>query len=124
MATILVVDDDSNSRLLAAALLEPAGHTVIQAAGAGDAYARLSEYRVDLILTDLSLPVTPGAAFIRELRSDPEYESTPIVLYTGSTAHDVIDDFMRIYRISGLIQKPADPYGFVNSIESVLSAPS
>ena len=120
MATILIVDDDSNSRLLAATLLEPAGHVVVQAAGADEAFCRLNERRIDLILTDLSMPATSGAAFIRTLRSDPQRTSVPIVLCSGSAPHDVIDDFVAIYRISGFIQKPIDPYHFVRSVESAL----
>ncbi|MGA8533064.1 MAG: response regulator [Candidatus Tumulicola sp.] len=120
MATILIVDDDANSRLLAATLLEPAGHVVLQAAGADEAFHRLNERRIDLILTDLSMPATSGAAFIRTLRSDPQRASMPIVLYSGSDPHAVFDDFIAIYRISGFIQKPIDPHGFVGSVESAL----
>lgn len=123
MATILIVDDDSNSRLLAATLLEPAGHVVVQAGDADEAFRRLDERQIDLVLTDLSMPATSGAAFIRTLRADPARASVPIVLCSGSSPHGVIDDFLAIYRISGFIQKPIDPYEFVRSVESALPGP-
>jgi|SRR5579863_7657939 len=122
MATILVVDDDVNSRLLVAALLEPAGHVVLQAGGAEEALARARERHVDLVLTDLSMPGISGTALVRSLRSDPQHAATRVVLYTGSVPHGAMRDFMAIYAIRDVVVKPIDPRAFVQTIESALSS--
>lgn len=120
MATILVVDDDPNSRLLVSTLLEPAGHVVLQSADGEDALRSARGRRVDLVLTDLSMPGISGAALVRALRSDPEHSSTGVVLYTGSFPHGAMRDFMAMYGIRDVIQKPIDPATFLATIESAL----
>lgn len=122
MATILIVDDDANSRLLAATLLEPAGHVVLQAAGVDEALRRVGEGNIDLIVTDLSMPAASGAEFVRALRADPANDSTAIVICSGSSPHGVFKDFIAIYRVNAFIQKPIDPYDFVGCVESALRA--
>lgn len=124
MAKILVVDDDPNSRLLAATLLESAGHAVAQAANAEQALAHVRSDRVDLVLTDLSLPNASGASLVRTLRADSTYARTAIALYTGSHHNAALDDFIAAYRVAGLLQKPIDPYTFARAIESALETSS
>lgn len=122
MATILVVDDDLNSRLLVAALLEPGGHLVLQASDAGAALRCARARHVDLVLTDLSMPGIPGTAFVRSLRSDPQHAETKIVLYTGSLPHGAMRDFMSMYAIRDVVVKPIDPAAFVETIRSALQS--
>jgi len=120
MATILVVDDDPNSRLLVSTLLEPAGHIVLEAANADDALACARGRKIDLVLTDLAMPGISGTALIRSLRSDPAHASTGIVLYTGSVPHGAMRDFMAMYGIRDVIAKPIDPPAFLAAVESAL----
>lgn len=123
MATILVVDDDPNSRLLAATLLEPAGHLVLEAGGGDDALGRARERHVDLVITDLSMPGGSGVAFVRALRADPRLADIVIVLSTGSSPSHAMRDFMVDYRIAGLIEKPIEPHAFLNAVAAALRPP-
>ena len=70
--TILVVEDDAAMRLLVAAVLEELGYRYIEASGAPQAMTILrSGARIDLLLTDVGLPIMNGrqlAEFARELR--------------------------------------------------------
>jgi signal transduction histidine kinase len=72
--TILVVEDDSAVRLLIAAVLEELGYSYLEAPGASQAIAILqSGARVDLLLTDVGLPIMNGrqlAEFARESRPE------------------------------------------------------
>ena len=60
-ATILVVDDELPTVKLCRALLEEAGHTVLEAEGSSEALKLCAQYQgpIDLLLTDLVLP-PPG----------------------------------------------------------------
>ncbi|MDD2876894.1 MAG: response regulator [Acidiphilium sp.] len=71
---ILVVEDDATVRLLIVSALEDLGYEHLEAADAGTAMAILQSHRrIDLLITDVSLPVTNGhqlAKFAREIRPD------------------------------------------------------
>jgi diguanylate cyclase (GGDEF)-like protein/PAS domain S-box-containing protein len=80
---ILVADDDSTFRFLAAEALEPAGFIV---AFAGDGEATLAQarrLRPDLIMLDVQMPHLDGFQLCKRLRSDPTLTSVPIVMVTG-----------------------------------------
>lgn len=66
--TVLVVDDAEGLRELARTLLVRRGYTVLVAANAEDALAVAGAHgAVDLLLTDLIMPGTGGAALSRQL---------------------------------------------------------
>ena len=67
--TILVVEDDGDTRELIAVVLERAGACVITAADARAALSFLSTNRPHLILSDVGLPDEDGRSFIRKVRA-------------------------------------------------------
>lgn len=121
MATILIADDDANSRLLVATLLEHAGHEVLEAANGFDALEVAGTGCPDLILVDLSMPGMSGVAFIRALRRVARPTPATVVLYTGSADGEGIRDFMRAYGVSGIIPKPCEPAYFIAAVQAALN---
>jgi DNA-binding NtrC family response regulator len=82
MARVLVVDDDLACRVLAALLLEHAGHSPTAVATVERAIERLVDAKVDVVLTDLNMPGRSGVDLLllmRELRL-----AAPVVVMTGS----------------------------------------
>jgi CheY-like chemotaxis protein len=66
--TVLVVDDDADSRYLIAALLENARATVLTAASVREAF-RLLNPSIDVLLVDIAMPGQDGYTFIRRVRT-------------------------------------------------------
>jgi CheY-like chemotaxis protein len=78
---ILCVDDERVSLKVRSRVLEKAGHEVIQAASAAEALEILRSRPVDLVLTDLIMPVMTGADLAREAKKlNP---NLPVVLFSG-----------------------------------------
>ncbi|MBV9227348.1 MAG: response regulator [Acidobacteriaceae bacterium] len=84
MKIILVAEDRETSRELIRTMLEHSGYTVLEAANGGEAVQIAREKIPDLMLLDLQMPVKNGFEVLKELRSDPRFESTPIVALTAS----------------------------------------
>ena len=82
MANVLVVDDDLACRVLAALLLEHAGHSPTAVASADRALDRLAAAKVDVVLTDLNMPGRSGADLLVLMRE--RGWSQPVVVMTGS----------------------------------------
>ncbi len=85
-STILVIDDDPDSRTWARVWLQQAEYTVREATSAEEALAILASQPPDLILLDVMLPDMDGFELTRRLRQDPALSAIPIVLVT------VLDD--------------------------------
>jgi PAS domain S-box-containing protein len=81
-STILVVDDDALVATITTDMLEDMGHDVLATHSGAEALAVLrDERRVDLMITDVSMPIMTGlqlARAARHLRPD-----LPILLVTG-----------------------------------------
>jgi CheY-like chemotaxis protein len=82
---VLIVDDRDELRLLlgqAIAAAEP-GLELVQAADGAQALAAIAKQSVDLVVTDLDMPVMNGLELIRRLRSTPP--TPPIVVISGAS---------------------------------------
>jgi signal transduction histidine kinase/CheY-like chemotaxis protein len=78
--TVLVVDDDADSRLLLTQHLEELGGKVITV-GTGDEALRLARVRrPDLITLDLVMPDMDGWQTLRMLKADPDLQGIPVVV--------------------------------------------
>ncbi len=64
---ILVVDDAAFVRARVSRLLSAEGHTVEEADNGATAVAKYPEFRPDVVLMDITMPVMNGIAAVREL---------------------------------------------------------
>jgi CheY-like chemotaxis protein len=79
VAKILVIDDDAEFREFARRLLEKAGYQVIEARNGAVGVEAYRRSPVDLVITDIIMPVKEGIATILELRQiDPEVKVVAI----------------------------------------------
>ena len=77
---LLIIDDESDSRVLLTHLLEEFGCQVI-AANSGEQGLRMArEFRPQIITVDLRMPQLDGAEVIRALKADPELRDIPLVV--------------------------------------------
>jgi len=87
--SVLVVEDDVQTRALWRRMLEHAGWTVSEASNGHDGLTRLAERRPALILLDLMMPEMDGFQFVEEVRSHHAWRTIPIVVVT---AKDLTED--------------------------------
>lgn len=79
MARILIIDDSPTSMLLAAFVLEQAGHVTLQAERAARGIELARGEHPDLILMDLQLPDMDGIEATRILKADPATRDIPVI---------------------------------------------
>lgn len=87
MATLLIVDDLMQVRMLLKACLDIGGHTVLTAENGAAALDLCREHRIDLLLIDRSMPGIDGLETIRRYRAANPDSATRIVLMTGDDGH-------------------------------------
>ena len=81
--TILVVDDADFIRKLVSIILTLEGYTVLEAGNGKEALDILAKTWVDMIITDLNMPVMDGIELVSAMRSEPAYKHIPVVMLTS-----------------------------------------
>ncbi len=80
--TILSVDDSSSALQMIKLTLAGAGYQVVQASNGAEGLTKAKAAPVDLVITDLNMPVMDGLSLIRELRKLASFKGVPIVFLT------------------------------------------
>ena len=83
-ATILIIENDRNNRILLENVLHIGGYHFISASDGQEALAVLNRgEHIDLVLTDLSMPIMDGYQVAQLIRSRPGFAHLPIVAVTA-----------------------------------------
>ena len=80
--SIISVDDSTTMRKMVAFTLKSAGYEVLEAADGAEALNLLKTRSVDLVLSDINMPNLNGIELTRQLRHQPRFQRTPIILLT------------------------------------------
>jgi len=86
MPKLLLAEDNDLSRELLTRRLENAGYQIIPVANGKEAVLAARQFRPDLILMDLEMPIMDGRAAIRALKTDPHTFRIPIIVVTSHNA--------------------------------------
>ena len=78
-ATILVVEDDNDIRLLLRAVLEVEGYNVVEATTGREALEVGAKVQPQLILMDISLPLLDGLSATRLIKAEENLRDVPVV---------------------------------------------
>ena len=81
--TILVVDDEPEYRLIMRSVLMGEGYEVLLAENGEEALEKLAMATVDLVITDIYMPVMDGIKFHRTVRSMPQFETIPFLFVSA-----------------------------------------
>jgi CheY-like chemotaxis protein len=79
---VLVVEDDLELRMFYQLALMEQGHAVNAVANGAEALDAVSP-AIDLIVTDLGMPIMAGDELIAELRAKPEFRDLPVLVITA-----------------------------------------
>jgi CheY-like chemotaxis protein len=80
---ILIVEDQTDSRDLLLYYFTTRGFRVVTASDGSEGFNVVRAEKPDLIITDLTMPKVGGVEMIKQIRSEPENASLPIVVYTA-----------------------------------------
>jgi CheY-like chemotaxis protein/anti-sigma regulatory factor (Ser/Thr protein kinase) len=101
---VLVVDDEPANRLWLANALEPAGFTVLPAAGGREAIEMAKTEKPDFVLLDLMMPEVSGFDVVEALRADASTRETPILVLTAANLTEA-DKRMLNGRVSEILKR-------------------
>lgn len=81
--TVLITEDNEDSRMMMKVLVGMHGHNAIVAENGSDAVEKAKEHLPALIFMDLSMPEVDGITATETLRQCDEFANVPIVALTA-----------------------------------------
>lgn len=118
---ILTVDDSATVRETVKLSLSGRGYDILIAADGAQGLSRCQECQVDLVITDLNMPVMDGITLIERLRSIPTYRFVPILMLT-TESQDARKQEGKRAGATGWIVKPFDPSKLLAVVQKVCPA--
>ncbi len=120
MKTVLVVDDEFGIGEVLEAILTDEGYRVVTAINGHHALERLAGNRIDLILSDLMMPVMDGGVLFKALKADDRYRAIPFVLMCSLPEQNITD---RISGYTAFLHKPFMVDDVLKAVETILGRP-
>ena len=121
MPTVLVVDDNADTRVVVRWQLERWGCRVLEASDGQEAFDAVVESRPDLVLMDLSMPRVDGYDAIRRIRGREESASLPVIAVTAFDRADSRDG-AALAGCNYFLSKPIDYYRLEVLVERLTRA--
>ena len=124
MARILVIDDDPGIRALVTGILEAQGHSVIAARDGEAGMAAFGTDQIDLVVTDMVMPVQEGIATIGAIRRLDR--AVPILAMSGSHTTGRYGgplDAASVVGANATLSKPLSVDALVEAVERLLTVP-
>jgi two-component system cell cycle response regulator DivK len=120
VANILIVEDNPANMMLAAFLLQSAGHTVLSATDAETGLTLARAEHPSLILMDIQLPGMDGLEAVVLLKQDDATRAIPVIALTA-LAMKGDEERIRAAGCDGYIAKPIRYKEFLASIAAELA---
>jgi len=126
-ARILIVDDDVDLTKALKVTLESRKYTVVTAADRAEGMEKAQAQKPDLFILDVMMGTwQDGFEMSRELKKDPRFKNTPILMLTSiaertgmefkSTAGD-----RNWLPVEGFMEKPVEPEALLAEVERLLA---
>lgn len=118
---ILIVDDSESIREIISMGLTNQGYEVIKGINGLDGMKNLLlGGKVDLVITDLNMPVMDGITFLKEIRKQNEYRFTPVIVLTTESQESKKQE-ARTAGATAWIVKPFNNDKLINVIKKVIN---
>ena len=121
--TVYFIDDSATMREVIKIAFRRENINVITCADAASAIAQFGENRPDVVITDVIMPDQDGYSVCSQIKQNPDYSETPVVLMSGVVNKSVADKAVSV-KADELIRKPFQPQELIARVKSLLEPKS
>jgi two-component system chemotaxis response regulator CheY len=122
--SILIVEDSSTVRqMLTLNLKQLSGCRITEASNGAEALAKLSAQPVDLILTDINMPVMDGLKLVGFVRQNESLKGIPIIIITTKGADEDRERGLAL-GANAYIPKPIQASSLMQTVRKLLAEPT
>jgi CheY-like chemotaxis protein len=114
MSTVLVIEDDHDTRVALREMLEAEGFTVLSAANGLDGYNVLRQTQSPVVVVlDQNMPVASGEDFLKQKRGDQRLRNVPVIVTSAQ------ENRVSYLGVNAYLQKPYEFSCLVDSIRKL-----
>jgi len=118
--TVYFIDDSATMREVIKIAFRRENIHVITCADAASALAQFEQNRPDMVITDVIMPDQDGYSVCSQIKQNPAYSGTPVVLMSGVVNKSVADKAVSV-QADELIRKPFQPQELIGRVKSLLA---
>ncbi|NTV29102.1 MAG: response regulator [Candidatus Omnitrophica bacterium] len=115
---VLIADDEPTVVALARNKLEERGYIVDIARNGKEAWDIINARPIDILITDVVMPVMDGVDLYKEIKKTPRLADIPIVIITDSR---IFRESFQTLGVEHFLPKPLDPDKLLFKVETVLA---
>ena len=120
---ILIVEDSPTMRqLMIFALKKLPDIDIIEASDGVDALRKLPQQEIDLVLTDINMPVMDGLKLLTMMKNNSTYKDIPVVIITTEGREEDRKQGLQLGAVN-YIPKPIQTPHLLKVVKEILSIP-
>lgn len=116
---ILLVDDSASVRQVAGIALRRAGYETIEAENGQDGLSKLDGGKLNLIISDVNMPVMNGIEFLKAVKQHATCKFTPVIMLTTEAGEDMKQQG-RAAGAKAWIVKPFQPQTLLDAVSKLV----
>lgn len=116
--SILVVDDEEDTRKVLKLILEQEGYDVKTASNGKECLKRLNK-SINLILLDIMMPILDGWGVVAKIKINQKFRKIPIIMLTVKSGKEDYDK-AKSFQVEDYIVKPFEPDNLIANVKRFL----
>jgi CheY-like chemotaxis protein len=117
--TVYFIDDSATMREVIKIAFRRENINVVTCADAASALAQFEQNPPDAVITDVIMPDQDGYSVCSQIKQNPQYSATPVILMSGVVNKSVADKAVSVHA-DELIRKPFQPQELIGRVKSLL----
>jgi twitching motility two-component system response regulator PilH len=118
--TVYFIDDSATMREVIKIAFRRENIHVITCADATSALAQFEEHPPDVVITDVIMPDQDGYSVCSQIKQNPQYGKTPVILMSGVVNKSVADRAVAV-QADDLVRKPFQPQELIGRVKHLLA---
>jgi DNA-binding response OmpR family regulator len=124
LARILVVEDDRDLNNAYCIILRHEGHEVVEAYDGKEALEKLKNFKPDLVLLDLLMPVMGGLEFLQHWNAPKKDKNVKILIFTNMENSPEVAEAYQLGASKVIIKSWTAPHNLSHVVDDALKSPS
>src|SRR6266849_6991644 len=117
--TVYFIDDSATMREVIKIAFRRESINVVTCADAASALAQFDENPPDVVITDVIMPDQDGYSVCSQVKQNPQFAKTPVILMSGVVNKSVADRAVAV-QADELVRKPFQPQELISRVKTLL----
>ena len=117
--TVYFIDDSATMREVIKIAFRRESINVVTCADAASALAQFEENPPDVVITDVIMPDQDGYSVCNQVKQNPQFAKTPVILMSGVVNKSVADRAVAV-QADELVRKPFQPQELISRVKNLI----